>query len=63
MSPSPRIALLNPYTGSNLGDAAIQDAMIANIGIRLPDAQFFGISLNCDNFVEAAWYCERLSSP
>ena len=26
--------------------------MIANIGIRLPDAQFFGISLNCDNFVE-----------
>jgi polysaccharide pyruvyl transferase WcaK-like protein len=25
--------------------------MIANIGLRLPDAQFSGISLNCDNFV------------
>ena len=48
----PRVALLTPYTGGNLGDAAIQDAMIANIRLRLPDAQFSGISLNCDNFVE-----------
>jgi polysaccharide pyruvyl transferase WcaK-like protein len=48
----PRVALLTPYTGGNLGDAAIQDAMIANIRLRLPDAQFSGISLNCDNFVK-----------
>jgi polysaccharide pyruvyl transferase WcaK-like protein len=47
-----RIALLTPYDGGNLGDAAIQDAMIANIRLRLPGAQFSGISLNCDNFVE-----------
>jgi polysaccharide pyruvyl transferase WcaK-like protein len=50
--PRPRIALLTPYTGGNLGDAAIQDAMIANIRLRLPGAEFSGISLNCDNFVE-----------
>jgi polysaccharide pyruvyl transferase WcaK-like protein len=48
----PRIALLTPYNGGNLGDAAIQDALIANIRLRLPDAQFSGISLNCDEFVE-----------
>ena len=47
----PSIALLTPYTGGNLGDAAIQDAMIANLRLRLPDADFFGICLNCDNFV------------
>jgi polysaccharide pyruvyl transferase WcaK-like protein len=50
--PSPRIALLTPYNGGNLGDAAIQDSMIANIRDRLPGAQFSGICLNCDNFVE-----------
>jgi hypothetical protein len=32
-----RIALLTPYTGANLGDASIQDAMIANLCLRLPD--------------------------
>jgi polysaccharide pyruvyl transferase WcaK-like protein len=47
----PRIALLTPYGGENLGDAAIQDAVIANVRLRLPDAQFSGICLNCDNFV------------
>ena len=47
-----RIALLTPYTGTNLGDASIQDAMIANLCLRLPDVEFSGISLNCDNFVE-----------
>lgn len=51
-SSSARIALLTPYTGGNLGDAAIQDAMIANLRHRLPDAQFSGISLNCENFLE-----------
>lgn len=48
----PRIALLTPYNGGNLGDAAIQDTMIANLRLRLPDAEFSGICLNCDNFVE-----------
>jgi polysaccharide pyruvyl transferase WcaK-like protein len=50
--PRPRIALLTPYTGGNLGDAAIQDAMIANLRLRLPQAQFSGVSLNCNNFLE-----------
>jgi polysaccharide pyruvyl transferase WcaK-like protein len=49
---NPRVALLTPYTGGNLGDAAIQDAMIANLRLRLPRAQFSGISLNCDSFAE-----------
>jgi polysaccharide pyruvyl transferase WcaK-like protein len=48
----PRIALLTPYSGNNLGDAAIQDAMIANLRLRLTGAQFSGISLNCENFLE-----------
>jgi polysaccharide pyruvyl transferase WcaK-like protein len=48
----PRIALLTPYTGGNFGDAAIQDALIANLRVRLPVAQFAGICLNCSNFVE-----------
>jgi polysaccharide pyruvyl transferase WcaK-like protein len=47
-----RIALLTPYSGHNLGDAAIQDAIIANLRLRLPNVQFSGISLNCDNFAE-----------
>lgn len=48
----PRIALLTPYSGNNLGDAVIQDAMIANIRLRVPGVQFSGITLNCENFVE-----------
>jgi polysaccharide pyruvyl transferase WcaK-like protein len=47
-----RIALLTPYTGGNLGDAAIQDAMIANLRLRLPDVKISGLSLNSDNFIE-----------
>jgi polysaccharide pyruvyl transferase WcaK-like protein len=50
--PTPRIALLTPYTGGNLGDAAIQDAVIANLRLRLPLARFSGITLNSDNFLE-----------
>jgi polysaccharide pyruvyl transferase WcaK-like protein len=49
---APRVALLTPYTGGNFGDAAIQDALIANLRLRLPGVQFSGISLNCDNFLE-----------
>lgn len=51
-STMPRIALLTPYNGGNLGDAAIQDALIANLRLRLPGAQFSGISLNNHKFVE-----------
>jgi polysaccharide pyruvyl transferase WcaK-like protein len=47
----PRIALLTPYNGGNLGDAVIQDSMIANLRLRLPAAQFSGVSLNSDNFI------------
>jgi len=47
-----RIALLTPYTGGNLGDAAIQDAVIANLRRQIPDVQFSGITLNCENFLK-----------
>jgi polysaccharide pyruvyl transferase WcaK-like protein len=49
--PCPGIALLTPYDGGNLGDAAIQDSMIANLRKRIPGVRFLGITLNCDNFV------------
>jgi len=52
LEPSPRVALITPYNGGNLGDAAIQDAMIANLRLRMPGAQFFGITLNDDNFLK-----------
>jgi polysaccharide pyruvyl transferase WcaK-like protein len=48
----PRVALLTPYTGGNLGDAAIQDAVIANLRLRLGGAQFSGITLDCANFLK-----------
>jgi polysaccharide pyruvyl transferase WcaK-like protein len=47
----PRIALLTPYTGGNLGDAAIQDAAILNLRQRLPNVKFSGITLKCANFL------------
>jgi polysaccharide pyruvyl transferase WcaK-like protein len=43
---------LTPYTGGNLGDAAIQDSMIAGLHQRMPRARFSGITLSCHNFVE-----------
>jgi polysaccharide pyruvyl transferase WcaK-like protein len=46
-----RIALLTPYAGTNLGDAAIQDAMIDGLRRRLPGAQFSAICLDTDAFV------------
>jgi polysaccharide pyruvyl transferase WcaK-like protein len=49
---SPRIALLDCYHGSNLGDASIQDSMVANLGIRLPNTEIYGITLNSKNFVD-----------
>jgi polysaccharide pyruvyl transferase WcaK-like protein len=48
----PRIALLTPYNGENLGDASIQHAVITNLQRRLPDAEFSGITLSDANFVE-----------
>ena len=39
-------ALFDCYTGGNLGDGAIQDAVIWNIRQRLPDAAIYGITLH-----------------
>jgi len=47
----PHIALITPYNGGNLGDAAIQDSMISNLKVRIPDVHFLGISLNRENFL------------
>ena len=47
-----RIALLTPYDGGNLGDAAIQDAMIENIRRRLPRVRLSGISLSSESFLK-----------
>jgi polysaccharide pyruvyl transferase WcaK-like protein len=43
---SARIALLTPYDGGNLGDAAIQEALIANFRRCDPQIQLCGITLN-----------------
>lgn len=50
--PECRIALLTPYDGGNLGDAAIQDAMIENIRRRVPGVRLSGITLSCENFLK-----------
>jgi len=47
-----RVALLTPYSGGNLGDAAIQDALISNLRMRLPGVRFSGVTLNGENFVK-----------
>jgi len=41
-----KIGLLGPFGFGNLGDAAIQQAMIENIRKRYPGAEIFGFSLN-----------------
>lgn len=47
-----RIALLTPYSGNNLGDAAIVDTAISHLRARIPGVCFSGISLNSENFIE-----------
>lgn len=42
---APRIGIIGPW-GGNLGDAAIQQAMIDHIRIAYPDAAIFGFSLS-----------------
>jgi polysaccharide pyruvyl transferase WcaK-like protein len=44
--PVKKIGLLGPYGYGNLGDAAIQQAMIQHIHCYHPDAQVYGFSLN-----------------
>jgi polysaccharide pyruvyl transferase WcaK-like protein len=41
-----KAGLLGTYGYGNLGDAAIQDAVIQNIRLRYPDAELYGFSLN-----------------
>lgn len=41
-----RIGLISPYSGGNLGNAAIITATIANIRKRIPEAEIVGITLN-----------------
>jgi polysaccharide pyruvyl transferase WcaK-like protein len=41
-----KILLLTPYTGGNLGDAAIQEGVIANIRKRVPDTEIVLVTLS-----------------
>ena len=41
-----KIGLLGPYGFGNLGDAAIQQAMVQHIKQHIPDGQIYGFSLN-----------------
>jgi polysaccharide pyruvyl transferase WcaK-like protein len=41
-----KIGLVTPYSGDNLGDGAIQEAVIENLRLRLPDADFCLFTLN-----------------
>ena len=41
-----KIALFTPYNGDNLGDAAIQEAVIANIRLRIPNATICMVTLS-----------------
>jgi polysaccharide pyruvyl transferase WcaK-like protein len=41
-----RIALLAPYDGGNLGDSAIQEALIANLRCHDPEIELCGVTLD-----------------
>lgn len=45
----PRVALLGPYSSRNLGDTAIQLAVIEQLWSRRPDLEIVGISLDPDD--------------
>jgi polysaccharide pyruvyl transferase WcaK-like protein len=49
MASAPRVGLLGPYGSGNLGDAAIQDAVLANLRARVPGARFLAICANPDD--------------
>lgn len=40
------VAILGPYGFGNLGDAAIQEAVLAQLHERVPDARVVGVSMN-----------------
>jgi len=40
-----KIGLLAPYSGTNLGDGAVQDAVLVNLSKRIDTAEFYGITL------------------
>jgi polysaccharide pyruvyl transferase WcaK-like protein len=48
-SSGPRIGILGPYTSRNLGDTAIQMAVIGNLRRRLSNARFLSISWDPDD--------------
>jgi polysaccharide pyruvyl transferase WcaK-like protein len=48
-SRAPRVTVLDHYSGSNLGDAAIIDATIDELRARLPGVELTGVSLNNAN--------------
>jgi hypothetical protein len=45
-SPGQRLLLLTPYTGGNLGDGAIQEAVLHHIYKRIPSASIQLISIS-----------------
>jgi polysaccharide pyruvyl transferase WcaK-like protein len=47
--PVRRIGLISPYSGGNLGNAAIISATITNIRKRIPGVEIVGITLNPDD--------------
>lgn len=47
--PVRRVGIYGPFGWGNLGDAAIQESMIANIRERLPKVEIVGYSLNPEN--------------
>ncbi len=49
---STTFALVDCYNGGNLGDGAIQDAAIANIRRRIPDATIYGITMHPEDTVQ-----------
>ena len=49
MQKSIKIGLITPYSGGNLGDGAIQDAVICNLKKRVPYAEIYICSTHPEN--------------